>query len=293
MPDFTRTASTEDTLLGASRMPETVEPGPIGIDLLVRAARAAEQAAYAAGTHLQASRSRLAAALVTRTEPHDIVNAIGHEATTLIRSVVLQHFPEHGFVGDDDGNDGALTTAEPYWVVDAINGSRDYLRDHPRYAVSIALVQAGEPQVGVVYDPCRNEFFGAIRGCGGVLNGEPMPKVPPRATFAAIASTIFGKPSGERIALQIAELGRVVGGFGSVRRTGSMALEMAHLAAGRIDAFWEHDGGTRAAAAGILLLRESGALIHARDGRSLLDSRSRLACWPALYEPFLSLLGER
>ncbi|MEO5697385.1 MAG: inositol monophosphatase [Burkholderiaceae bacterium] len=292
MPDVTSATITADAILSTSLSSETVEQDHLVIDP-VRAARAAEQAAYAAGTHLQTSRSRLAAAMVTRTEPHEIVRAIGHEATALIRSVVLQHFPGHGFVGDDDSEFNALAADEAHWVVDAINGNRDYLRGQPRYAVSIALVQAGEPQVGVVYDPCRNEFFGAIRGCGVVLNGEPMPRLPPRATYAAVAATIFGKPNGERLASQIAELGRVVGGFGSVRRTGSMALEMAHLAAGRIDAFWEHDGGTRAAAAGILLLRESGALIHARDGRSVLDSRSRLACWPAMYEPFLSLLGER
>ena len=90
----------------------------------------------------------------------------------------------------------------------------------------------------------------------------------------------------------MAELGRMLRAFAGVRRSGSMALELAYLAAGRIDAFWEHDMGAWDAAAGTLLLREAGALIHARDGEPVLASRSLLACTPALFEPFLSLLAE-
>jgi len=90
----------------------------------------------------------------------------------------------------------------------------------------------------------------------------------------------------------LAEFGRVVGAFNGVRRSGSMALELAYLAAGRIDAFWAHDMGAWDAAAAIVLLREGGALVQARDGRALLGSGSLLACTPTMYEAFLSLLVE-
>ena len=125
---------------------------------LSKAVRAAEQAAYAAGTHLQASRSRLSETMITHQAPGDVVGAIDRETQALIREVVLKHFPDHGFAGDaaagadprrpDDGR--------PRWVVDAIDGSANYLRGYPQYAVSIALVEGGEPQLGVIYDPCRN-----------------------------------------------------------------------------------------------------------------------------------------
>ena len=263
---------------------------------LPKAARAAEQAAYAAGTHLQASRSRLSEIVITQKLPGDVVSAIDREARALIRDVVARHFPGHGFVGEEGGTERRdaelLADGRPVWVVDPLDGRSNYLRGYPQYAVSIALVEAGEPQIGVIYDPSRNEFFGAIRGRGAVLNGEPIRCAKPRPAAEALAATVFPRPASPRMPVYMAELGRVLRAFTGVRRSGSLALELAYLAAGRIDAFWEHDTGTWDCAAGCVLLREAGALIHARDGRPLLASRSVLACTPTLFEPFLSLLAE-
>ncbi len=256
---------------------------------LLEASRAAEQAAYAAGTHLLASRSRLTEVMVTHRQPSDVVGEIFREALALIREVVHKHFPEHGFLGDDTAHH--THDGRPHWVVEPINGSANYLRGYPQYAVSLALVVEGEPQVGVVYDPCRNEFFGAIRGHGAVLNGELIRCAAPHATLDALAATVFPRPTSPRMSGYMAELGRVLRGFGGVRRSGSAALEMAYLAAGRIDAFWEHDMGAWAAAAGILLLRESGALVESRDGEPLLLSGSLLACTPGVHDSFVELLA--
>ena len=265
---------------------------------LSRAARAAEQAAYAAGTHLQASRSQLAATLVTNRSPQDVVDIIVNDARTLMHDVVLKHFPEHGFVageGDDVQKKLAadmLDDGRPHWIVDPIDGLANYLRGYPQYAVSIAFVELGEPRVGVIYDPCRNEFFGAISGRGAVLNGMPMRCAAGRPPIESMAATVFPQATNPVMPVYMAELGRVLRNFNGARRSGSMALELAYLAAARIDAFWEHDKNACVAAAGIVLLRESGALIHSRDGRPLLSSRSLLACTPKLFEPFLSLLAE-
>lgn len=261
---------------------------------LYKASRAAEQAAYAAGTHLQASRSRLSEVVITHQAPADVVREIDRETQTLIREVVLRQFPGHGFVVEEsDAHAGtAAHGSAPYWVVESLDGDANYLRGYPQYAVSIALVEDGEPQLGVVYDPCRNEFFGAIRNCGAVLNGIPIRCAAPRPALEAIAATVFPRPASPGMAVYVAEFGRVLRGFGGVRRSGSMGLELAYLAAGRIDAFWGHDLGNWDAAAGTVLLRESGALVHARDGLSMLASRSLLACTPTLFEPFLSLLAE-
>jgi len=260
---------------------------------LLKAARAAEQAAYAAGTHMQASRSRLSEIVITHKAPGDVVGAISREARTLIRDVVMRHFPGHGFVGDEGYDDaGLLADGRPVWVVDPLDGRANYLRGYPQYAVAIALVEAGEPQVGVIYDPSRNEFFGAIRGHGAVLNGEAIRCAKPRAPIESLAATVFPRPASPRMPVYMTELGRVLRAFSGVRRSGSMALELAYLAAGRIDAFWEHDMGAWDCAAGAVLLREAGALIHARDGLPVLASRSLLACTPKLFEPFLSLLAE-
>jgi myo-inositol-1(or 4)-monophosphatase len=256
---------------------------------LHKASKAAEQAAYAAGTHLLASRSRLAEVMITQKEPGDVASAIDLEAEALIRDVVLKHFPAHSFLGEESG--AVVHDGGPQWVVDPLDGTANYLRGYPQYAVSIALVENGEPVLGVVFDPCRNEFFGAIRGRGAVLNGQRIQCAEPRQTIAAMAATVFPKPTSPRMPQYMGELGRVLNSFGGVRRSGSMALEMAYLAAGRIDAFWEHDMGPWDAAAGIVLLREAGAVAHTRDGRALLDSRSLMASTPPLMADFAALLG--
>lgn len=260
---------------------------------LLKAARVAEQAAYAAGTHLQASRSRLSEVVITHKAPGDVVNAIEHEARSLIRGVVLRQFPGHRFVGEPGSDDaGVLADGRPVWTVDALDEAVNYLRGYPQYAVTIALVERGEPQVGVVYDPSRNEFFGAIRGHGAVLNGAPIRCAKPRATAESLAATVFPKPASAHMPVYMAELGRVLRAFSGVRRSGSMALELAYLAAGRIDAFWAHDIGAWECAAGVVLSREAGALIHARDGLPVLASHTVLACTAGLFEPLLSLLAE-
>jgi myo-inositol-1(or 4)-monophosphatase len=124
------------------------------------------------------------------------------------------------------------------------------------------------------------------------MNGQPIRCAEPHKPIEALAATVFPKPTSARMSSYIGEFGRVVRSFSGVRRSGSMALELAYLAAGRIDAFWAHDMGAWDAAAGIVLLRESGAVMQARDGRPLLASHSLLACTPSVYEPFLSLLVE-
>lgn len=261
----------------------------MSIDNVLLCAQVAEQAAYAAGTHLLASRSRLPAVLLTHRNPAVELAAIEAEAEDLIREVVLRQFPDHGLRGN--ATPPQLRDGRPLWVVDALDGRANYERGYPQYAVSIALVVDGEPVVGVVYDPCRNEFFGAIRGHGAVLNGQRIRCAAPRSLLDALAATVFPKPPSTRMSTYMAELGRVLRAFGGVRRSGSMALEMAYLAAGRVDAFWKHDMSSWDAAAGVLLLRESGAVVEARDAEPVLLSRSLLACTPGLRGSFLDLLN--
>ena len=255
---------------------------------LERAARLAEQAAYAAGTHLLASRARLAETLVTRHDPAQVVAAIAIEATALIRGVVQRGFAQHDFCAGVEVP--RWRPGRPCWLVCALDGALDYLRGGRSYAVTLALVLDGEPLLGVVYDPQRNEFFGALSGHGAVCNAAPIrcdDQPPARPARFAAALPRSDSPAMARC---IAEIGRVAIGLGSVHRSVSGALDMAHLAAGRIEGLWAHDPDSHSAAAGSVLLRESGACIEARDALPLLESRSVFACRPELASRVAALL---
>ena len=267
------------------------------LDLLA-AYKVAERAARAAGAHLQASRSRLNAVALMRKQPGDLASEIDHEAEQQILDVVRRAYPGHAFLGEETGRREAALVASPgdgeppLWVVDPLDGTANYLRGYPQYAVSIALVVDGTPVLGTIFDPCRNEFFAAIRGRGARLNGAALQCADRARPIDALAATVFPKPTSPRMASYLGEFGRVLRSFGGVRRSGSMALELAYLAAGRIDAFWEHDMGAWDAAAGIVLLQEAGAGIVARDGLPLLESRSLAASTPAMREAFEALLSQ-
>lgn len=256
---------------------------------LVRAARIAEQATYAAGTHLRASRTRLTAGLVTQQTPEQVTREVEHEAEALVLDVLQRWCPEHGVMSRLQG--ARWRDGQPLWIVNALDGTANYTRGHPQYAVAIALVVDGEVLVGAVYDPYHNEFFGAMRGHGAVLNGAPIRCSAPRSLLDALAATVFPAPVSHRMGPFTGEFGRVLRAFGGVRRSRCVSLEMAHLAAGRLDAFWGVDLHRWEAAAGIVLLREAGAVVEARDAEPLLLSESLLACTPGLRGSFLDVLS--
>lgn len=258
---------------------------------LSKLSRVAEQAAYAAGAHLQASRSRLSEVVVTHAEPDDVAGAIRDEAMTLMREVLLRHAPSLPVFEPQEAVAAVRSDLSLHWIVNPLDGRANYLRGHPQYAVALSLVEAGEARVAIVYDPCRNEFFGALKGRGAVLNGVAIHCAAPRPASEALAATVFPEPGSPRMPRYIAECGRVLRGFAGLRRSGSMALELAYLAAGRIDAFWAHDPGACDAGAGALLLRESGARIEARDGQPLIASGSLIACTPALRDALIGVLS--
>lgn len=259
-------------------------------DRLEHARAAAVDAALAAGTQLLHAARDLAALVVEEKGPGDVASRADREAEALLRKRLAQALPHAGFVGEEGG--GQLDAGRPQWVVDPIDGSQNFLRGYPAWAVSIALVVDGMPVVGVVHDPCRQATCSAAVGGGLRLAGELAAGPPARAhTLArAVVGTVFPKPGSPRLPQYLGEFGRVVSGVAGVRRSGAMALELAHLAAGRLDAFWEHDMAPWDAAAGLVLLREAGVRWVARDGVPWSRSRSLAAASPALLDAFVSLL---
>ena len=236
---------------------------------------------------LQADRTRLASVDVQTKALGDMASAIDREAEEIIRVRLLEALPGSQFLGEETG--GVLTAA-PTWIVDPIDGTANYLRGYPHYAVCMALAVGCEPVLGVIADPSRGEVFSAVKGQGafcqtGFAHGTPRERLQcanRSDPFACTVATVFPKPQASFMDAYQAELGRVLKSVGQVRRSGSMALDLAYLAAGRVDAFWERGMGAWDAAAGIVLLREAGADIWAVDGLPLLQSQFLAAATPAV-----------
>ena len=256
---------------------------------LDQALAGAVAAAGDTGAWLQAQRHRIAGLDVTTKQAGDVASVIDAEAEARLRTRLLPLWPGAGFHGEEGG--GTPLDAPAVWVVDPLDGSVNYLRGYPQYAVAVALLLHGEPVLGVVHDPCRGETFSARRGGGAWLGGQALACATVADPLRALAATVFPKPHSPRLPVYLAELARVLPALGGLRRSGAMALELAYLAAGRVDAFWEHDMAPWDAAAALVLLHEVGAVVLARDGLPLLHSASLAACTPALAPAFLPLLA--
>jgi myo-inositol-1(or 4)-monophosphatase len=234
----------------------------------------------------------LGALQVSEKSAGDVATDIDLWAEQALREKLLALLPGSNFMGEETG--GQLSDA-PTWIVDPIDGTANFARGYPQWSVSVALAVDGEPVLGIIVDPNRQESFYATRGQGAWLKSrsgvQRLACSSVSEPFKAIVSTVFPKPVSPLMTPYLAEFEKVIRSVGQVRRSGSMALELAYVAAGRADAFWERGMSSWDAAAGIVLMREAGADVVSLDGLPLLSSQM-LAAGPVSMLPFLiSLLN--
>lgn len=210
----------------------------------------------------------------------DWSSALDRQIEDRMRARIAEAFPEHGFLGEESAQskvgEGFL------WVIDPIDGSMNFLRGYPQFSVSVALLHNGEPIAACIADPCRQEVFSAAVNQGATLNGRPLRVASTDQWPLAVAATVFPKPNASSLPEYLLQFGHVLSRVAGVRRSGSMALELAYLAAGRVDAFWAHDMGSWDAAAGVLLIREAGGQVLTLDGLVWHASRRIAASTPQL-----------
>lgn len=206
----------------------------------------------------------------------DLVTAADRASEKLIAERLRARWPQHGIVGEEGTRTD--TSAEFRWYVDPLDGTTNFAHGYPVFCVSIALARRDdEIEVGVLYDPTRNELFAAERGRGATLNGNPIHVSKTTRLAESILGTGF--PSHKRhknpniyFYQQITLLSH------GVRRAGSAALDLANVAAGRYDGFWEFNLNPWDTAAGVLIVREAGGKVTRFDGTPFrLDSREVLA----------------
>jgi myo-inositol-1(or 4)-monophosphatase len=199
----------------------------------------------------------------SKTSATDLVSDADRDAERLIRDVLARERPDDALLAEEG-------TSEPgesgrRWVFDPLDGTVSYLYGYPHWSVSVALEDAAGTVVGVVYDPNRDELFAAERGAGATLAGESIRVREPPPLGEALVATGFGYDADWR-AEQAEVVRRVLPAVRDIRRAGSAALDLAWLAAGRLDAYYERGLNTWDWAAGSLLVREAGGAVEELSG---------------------------
>jgi myo-inositol-1(or 4)-monophosphatase len=197
----------------------------------------------------------------------DLVTEADVGSQKAVREYLARRFPDHGFVGEEEGASKARPGpgSPPTWIVDPLDGTTNYVHDIPAYCVSIGLQVDGELVVGAILDPRQNELFAAARGHGATLNGTPLQTSKTARLADAVLGTGF--PPDIRRHERTLDWWRHFSFVArSLRRTGSTALNLAYVAAGRFDGYWGFDNHAWDVAAGVVLIREAGGIVTRVDG---------------------------
>lgn len=205
----------------------------------------------------------------------DLVTVADREAEAAIIQVIKSHFPEHSILGEESGLED-LHQSPFQWIIDPLDGTTNYTHNYPMVAISIALWHEGEPLVALVYNPIFKEYFHAIKGSGAYLNDQKLAVTATSELSAALLATGFAydrRKSPETNYTQFAFFTQITQG---VRRSGSAALDLAYVAAGRLDGYWERGLKPWDIAAGALLITEAGGRISNYDLSPLNLAKGRV-----------------
>lgn len=191
---------------------------------------------------------------------NDYVTRIDKEAEQAIIHKIQQSFPDHCFVGEEGGVVEGSDT-EYKWVIDPLDGTTNFIKGIPHFCVSIALLYKGRLDQAVVFDPIRGELFTASKGAGAQLNGFRIRASKAKELSQTILATAFPFKNKESLADYQKGFNKIFMQSGDIRRSGSAALDLAYVASGRYDGYWERGIKPWDIAAGELLVRESGGLV--------------------------------
>jgi myo-inositol-1(or 4)-monophosphatase len=190
---------------------------------------------------------------------NDFVTKIDKEAEFAIISKIQETYPDHSFICEEGGN--INNNADFTWVIDPLDGTTNFIKGIPHFAVSIALLHKGKLDQAVVFDPIRGELFVGSKGAGTQLNGYRVRASKSKDLSSTILATAFPFRDKARIEEALKQFNRIFAQVGDVRRSGSAALDLAYVAAGRYDGYWEKGLQSWDMAAGELLVKEAGGLI--------------------------------
>ncbi len=253
------------------------------------------KAALGAGKIINRASNDLDLLKVSTKQPNDFVTEVDQAAEAFIIKTLQEAYPQYGILAEESGQTPGKgnSEAEYQWIIDPLDGTTNFIHGLPQYAVSIALAKAGVVEQAVVFDPNRNELFTASRGGGAFLN-ERRIRVSRRLKLQdSLIGTGFPYRSFTLVDTYLAIFKELTQKTAGLRRPGAASLDLAYVACGRYDGFWEFGLSPWDMAAGALLISEAGGLVSdVRGEASYLDSGNIVAGTPKVFAPLLGIIQE-
>ncbi len=253
----------------------------------------AVKAARAAGAIINRAALDVEAVRVSQKQVNDFVTEIDQASEAVIIETLLTAYPGHGIWAEESGKEHGAKDSDHVWIIDPLDGTTNFIHGFPFYCVSIALAIKGRVEHAVVYDPTRNDLFTATRGRGAYLNDRRI-RVSRRVRLGeCLISTGFPFRPGDNFKEYMAMMGDVMQRTAGLRRPGAAALDLAYVAAGYTDGFFEKGLAPWDAAAGSLLVTEAGGLVGNLSGEAdFLEQKECLAANPKIYGLLIGLIGK-
>ena len=223
----------------------------------------ATEAALAAGAVLQSFCGKLEE-IQEKGRSGDLVTEADKASEAVILEILGRHVPDHGILAEESGKLGDASS-KYLWAIDPLDGTTNYAHQYPFWAVSIGLLIEGIPQVGVIFDPFHNELFRAGKGMGATRNRRPIEVSQISELNKSLLVTGFAYDRRETADNNYAEFCHLTHLTQGVRRSGSASLDLAHVACGRVDGYWERGLAPWDVAAGVLIVSEAGGQVTAYD----------------------------
>lgn len=251
------------------------------------------KAARAAGAIINRAALDVEAVRISQKQINDYVTEVDHASEKAIIETLLTAYPGHGILAEESGSQHGAKDSEFVWIIDPLDGTTNFIHGFPVYCVSIALAVRGKIEQAVIYDPSRNDLFTSTKGRGAYLN-ERRIRVSKRTQLkACLVSTGFPFRPGDNFKNYLTMMGDVMQRTAGLRRPGAAALDLAYVAAGYTDGFFETGLNIWDVAAGSLLVTEAGGLVGNFTGESdFLEQKECLAGSPRIYGQLVQILGK-
>ena len=251
------------------------------------------KAARSAGSIINRAALDIESVRVSQKKANDFVTEVDHAAEKVIIETLLAAYPGHGIWAEESGREHGAQDSEFVWIIDPLDGTTNFIHGLPVYCVSIALAVKGKVEQAVIYDPTRNDLFTATKGRGAFLNDRRI-RVSKRTQLKeSLISTGFPYRAGDNFNQYLSMMGDVMQRTAGLRRPGAAALDLAYVAAGFTEGFFETGLQPWDVAAGSLLVTEAGGLVGNFTGEAdFLEQQECVAGSPKVYGQLVNLLGK-